>query len=78
LNAIRALDLPTGLLTGDRRSKLNLRKPQVTLVFRMSSSSGNSPRAAQLAYEVTAAAVPLRDIGTILDVSFERVHQLTV
>ena len=34
-------------------------------------------QAAQLAHELTAAAVPLRDIGTILDVSFQRVHQLT-
>ncbi|MDQ2851735.1 MAG: hypothetical protein M3Y49_13595, partial [Actinomycetota bacterium] len=34
-------------------------------------------QAAQLAHELTDAAVPLRDIGTILDVSFQRVHQLT-
>ncbi len=34
-------------------------------------------QAAELARELTAAAVPLRDIGTILDVSFQRVHQLT-
>jgi len=34
-------------------------------------------QAATLAHELTAAAVPLRDIGTILDVSFQRVHQLT-
>ena len=34
-------------------------------------------QAAKLAHELTAAAVPLRDIGTILDVSFQRVHQLT-
>ncbi|MGI8415849.1 MAG: HicB family toxin-antitoxin system [Nakamurella sp.] len=33
--------------------------------------------ATQLAHELTDAAVPLRDIGTILDVSFQRVHQLT-
>lgn len=32
--------------------------------------------ASQLAHELTAAAVPLRDIGTILYVSFQRVHQL--
>jgi len=34
-------------------------------------------QASQLAHELTDAAVPLRDIGTILDVSFQRVHQLT-
>ncbi len=34
-------------------------------------------QAAQLAHELTDAAVPLRDIGTILDVSYQRVHQLT-
>lgn len=32
--------------------------------------------ASQLAHELSEAAVPLRDIGTILDVSFQRVHQL--
>jgi len=33
-------------------------------------------QAAKLAHELIDAAVPLRDIGTILDVSFQRVHQL--
>lgn len=34
-------------------------------------------RATDLAYDLVAADVPIRDIGAILGISHQRVHQLT-